>query len=108
TSSASRALPPRAPTCALPTPCAARRRASCLARARAPPCSPSPSVTRSRAPAAPLLFLVGPCFEPISTIPIATRNMLPVTFPDVPRITPVTKLSRAFRHSAAFPIPAGF
>ncbi|CAA0810863.1 Unknown protein, partial [Striga hermonthica] len=98
--------PPRAPTCTLPTPWAARCRVPCLARARALPSSPSPSMTRYRAPAAPLLFLVGSCLEPISTIPISTRNMLPVTFPDLPRITPVTDLPRAFRHSTAFSTPA--
>ncbi|CAA0834120.1 Unknown protein, partial [Striga hermonthica] len=102
----SRALCARRPRPA-PTPAAHRHAARPCATSRASlPCSPSPLVTRSLVPAAPLLFLVGLCFEPISAILIPTRNMIPVSFPDLPRITPVTDLPRAFRHLTAIPIPA--
>ncbi|CAA0806020.1 Unknown protein, partial [Striga hermonthica] len=68
----------------------------------------SPRGLRPRALRAPFLFLVGLCFEPISTIPIPTRNMLPATFPDLPRNTPVTNIFRAFQRSTAFSSPVGF
>ncbi|CAA0826122.1 Uncharacterized mitochondrial protein AtMg00860, partial [Striga hermonthica] len=92
-----------------PIPRRARHRAPCLLRTRTSlprlvPCGLG--FVRLPRMHTPFLFLVGPCFEPISSIPIPTRNMLPVTFPDLPRITPVIDLPRAFRHSTAFPIPA--
>ncbi|CAA0810431.1 Unknown protein, partial [Striga hermonthica] len=92
-----------------PIPWRARHRAPCLPGTCMPlPCLVQRGLGFVRLPRmrTPFLFLVGPCFEPISTIPISTRNRLSVTFPDLPRITPVTDLPRAFWHLTAIPIPA--
>ncbi|CAA0806539.1 Unknown protein, partial [Striga hermonthica] len=92
-----------------PIPWRAKHRAPCRPRT----CTPMPRLVprglgfvRLPRMRTSFLLLVGPCLGPISPIPIPTRNRLSVTFPDLPRITSVTNLPRAFRHLTAIPIPA--